>query len=504
MAMIDAAEERGADRAGPLGDRRADQRQHRDRPGDGLRGARLRADPHPARGDEPRAGEAAARLRRRGARDAVAGRDDRGGRAGRGRSASSARAFMPQQFSNPANPEVHRRTTAEEIWRDTDGEVGAFVAGVGTGGTITGVGRMLQGAQPRGAGRRGRAGDLAGALRRRARPAQDPGDRRRLRPRGARPLGDRRGDRGLRRGRAGDGAPRRPARGRPRRDLGRGQHQGGAGGRGAAGDGRQAGGDDRLRLGRALHVPTLLLHHERARTASARARSAPTSPRRATAIPAAQGVSTFEILTSWAGVQALLAHRVAHALHEAGVPLAPRAIAYLSRAGHRGRDPPRGEDRRRVLHRPRLRRGDRRDRRDRRAGDALPGGDAGRHRLPARQAPPDRRRQRHRRLRRQAARPDRGRRRRQGRRQHRRRRGRAAGLDRGRQPRPPGQGRRQAGRGPDADWIHLPDPIAEAIKALSERIAELERRLAELDGGDGRRRGQPELRPRTGRSSAGG
>jgi cysteine synthase A len=53
-------------------------------------------------------------------------------------------AFMPQQFSNPANPEAHRRTTAEEIWRDTDGEVGAFVAGVGTGGTITGVGRMLR------------------------------------------------------------------------------------------------------------------------------------------------------------------------------------------------------------------------------------------------------------------------------------------------------------------------------------------------------------------------
>jgi cysteine synthase len=53
------------------------------------------------------------------------------------------KGFMPQQFSNPANPEVHRRTTAEEIWRDTDGEVGAFVAGVGTGGTITGVGSML-------------------------------------------------------------------------------------------------------------------------------------------------------------------------------------------------------------------------------------------------------------------------------------------------------------------------------------------------------------------------
>jgi cysteine synthase A len=54
------------------------------------------------------------------------------------------KGFMPRQFSNPANAEAHRRTTAEEIWRDTDGEVGAFVAGVGTGGTITGVGGMLK------------------------------------------------------------------------------------------------------------------------------------------------------------------------------------------------------------------------------------------------------------------------------------------------------------------------------------------------------------------------
>jgi cysteine synthase len=54
------------------------------------------------------------------------------------------KAFMPMQFSNPANAEIHRRTTAEEIWSDTDGEVGAFVAGVGTGGTITGVGQMLK------------------------------------------------------------------------------------------------------------------------------------------------------------------------------------------------------------------------------------------------------------------------------------------------------------------------------------------------------------------------
>jgi cysteine synthase A len=54
------------------------------------------------------------------------------------------KAFMPMQFSNPANPAAHRRTTAEEIWNDTDGQIGAFVAGVGTGGTITGVGQMLK------------------------------------------------------------------------------------------------------------------------------------------------------------------------------------------------------------------------------------------------------------------------------------------------------------------------------------------------------------------------
>ncbi len=58
------------------------------------------------------------------------------------------KGFMPQQFSNPANPEVHRRTTAEEIWEAAGGEVGAFVAGVGTGGTITGVGRMLRERSP--------------------------------------------------------------------------------------------------------------------------------------------------------------------------------------------------------------------------------------------------------------------------------------------------------------------------------------------------------------------
>jgi len=62
--------------------------------------------------------------------------------------AQTSNAYMPDQFSNPANPEIHRRTTAEEIWQDTEGSVDILVAGVGTGGTITGVSEVIKARKP--------------------------------------------------------------------------------------------------------------------------------------------------------------------------------------------------------------------------------------------------------------------------------------------------------------------------------------------------------------------
>ncbi|HVY96465.1 MAG TPA: serine O-acetyltransferase [Solirubrobacterales bacterium] len=219
--------------------------------------------------------------------------------------------------------------------------------------------------------------------------------------------------------------------------------------------------------------------------------------------PAAQGISTTEILTSWAGVQALLAHRAAHALHEAGVPWIPRAIAYATRAVtgveiHPAAEIGRGffiDHGSGVVIGETARIGDcvtlyqgvtlggtgfQRGKRHPTLGDNVTvgsgakllgpiavgdGAKVGANTVVVEDVPPG-----------------------------------ATVVGN------PGHPVRVEGKrveGPDADWIHLPDPIADAIKALSERIADLERRLAELDGREAGADG-PEIRPRTGRSSAGG
>jgi serine O-acetyltransferase len=220
--------------------------------------------------------------------------------------------------------------------------------------------------------------------------------------------------------------------------------------------------------------------------------------------PAAQGVSTFEILSSWAGVQALLAHRTAHALMAAGVPVVPRAIAYLTRvvtgveihpaaaigkeffidhgAGvvigetavigncvtlyqgvtlggtgfQRGKRHPTLGDNVTVGSGAKL------------LGPIAVGAGAkvGANTVVVEDVPP--------------------------------------GATVVGNPGHPVKVEGKRVEGPDADWIHLPDPIAEALKALSERMAELERRLSELDGGNGPAADSPDIRPRTGRSSAGG
>jgi len=220
--------------------------------------------------------------------------------------------------------------------------------------------------------------------------------------------------------------------------------------------------------------------------------------------PAAQGVSSFEILSSWAGVQALLAHRAAHALVESGVPVLPRVIAYAARivtgveihpAAQIGKeffiDHGAGVvigETARIGARVTLYQGVtlggtgfQRGKRHPTLGDNVTvgsgakllgpiavgdGAKVGANTVVVEDVPPG-----------------------------------ATVVGN------PGHPVRVEGKrveGPDADWIHLPDPIADAIKGLSERIADLERRLAELDGADGPAAGSPEIHPRTGSSSAGG
>jgi serine O-acetyltransferase len=220
--------------------------------------------------------------------------------------------------------------------------------------------------------------------------------------------------------------------------------------------------------------------------------------------PAAQGVSTFEILSSWAGVQALLAHRAAHALMEAGWPVVPRVIAYTARAVTGVEIHPAAvigqeffiDHGAGVVIGETARIGDRvtlyqgvtlggtgfqRGKRHPTLGDNVTvgsgakllgpiavgdGAKVGANTVVVEDVPPG-----------------------------------ATVVGN------PGHPVRVEGKrveGPDADWIHLPDPIAEALKALSERMAALEQRLSELDGGNGPSADAPDIRPRTGRSSAGG
>jgi serine O-acetyltransferase len=222
--------------------------------------------------------------------------------------------------------------------------------------------------------------------------------------------------------------------------------------------------------------------------------------------PAAQGVSSFEILSSWAGVQALLAHRAAHALLEARVPLLPRTIAYVTRSVTGVEIHPAAQIGKRFFidHGSGVVIGEtavigncvtlyqgvtlggtgfQRGKRHPTLGDNVTvgsgakllgpiavgdGAKIGANTVVVEDVPPN-----------------------------------ATVVGN------PGHPVRVEGRkveGPDADWIHLPDPIAEAIKALSERLADVERRLAELDGRDGPRNGDSAagIEPRTGRSSAGG
>ncbi len=242
--------------------------------------------------------------------------------------------YVPNQFSNPANPEIHRRTTAEEIWRDTDGKIDVLVASVGTGGTITGCGERLKERNP---GLHVVAVEPAGSP---VLSGGKPG------PHKIDGIGPGFVPEVLNRDVIDEIVPvededaietaRLCAR---REGVNAGISAGAAvwaavqvGSR--AGDERQADRHDPARLGGPLHqhsvlrslmlgMPTFarVVREVREDLAAALERD-----------PAARSVGRVDLLLTYGGVQALLSHRVSHALHEAGVPLLPRLLAYLTTA----------------------------------------------------------------------------------------------------------------------------------------------------------------------------
>ena len=165
--------------------------------------------------------------------------------------------FMPMQFENPANPEAHRRTTALEILEATEERLDVFVAAVGTGGTVTGVGEVLKERVPGVRVVGGGAGAIAGAFRRPLPPARHPGHRRVVRAGDPQSFRARRHHTGARRGRDHDGAAARPRGGPAGGHLLRGQRVRGLPGRGdaARGPGR---GHGAVRYWRALSERHLL------------------------------------------------------------------------------------------------------------------------------------------------------------------------------------------------------------------------------------------------------
>ena len=165
-------------------DRRGDQWQHRASrsPSSAPRAATTSCSrcPKPC----PRSAAPASRVRCRADPDPrSAGHEGCGGQGARRSRRSGPAPSWPGSSPTRPTPRSTVRTTAVEIWDDTDGAVDIFVAGIGTGGTITGVGQVLKERKPERADHRGRAGRIADPERRRARPAQDPGHRCQLRPR---------------------------------------------------------------------------------------------------------------------------------------------------------------------------------------------------------------------------------------------------------------------------------------------------------------------------------